>query len=106
MCIVGLHALNPHALIARVNISRAAAGAEVDARYLKTLSADAVPTLIARLPALPQAERCQVAGMLEERWSGERQGGWRTWNLSDTRARRLVAELRTACGPATVKAES
>jgi hypothetical protein len=92
-CVVVLHVLNPHALIARVNISRAASGAEVDARYLRTLSADAVPTLIARLPALPPTERCQVAAMLEERWSGERRGGWRTWNLSDARARKLVAEL-------------
>jgi hypothetical protein len=92
-CVVALHVLNPHALITRVNISRAASGAEVDARYLRTLSADAVPTLIARLPALPAAERCQVAAMLEKRWSGERPGGWRTWNLSDARARRLVKQL-------------
>jgi hypothetical protein len=92
-CIVALHVLNPHALITRVNISRAASGAEVDGRYLSTLSADAVPTLIAQLPALPAGERCRVAAMLEERWSGERRGGWRTWNLGDARARRLVAEL-------------
>ena len=92
-CIAALHALNPHALIARVNISRAAHGAEVDGSYLRSLSADAVPTLIARLPALPEAERCQVAVMLEKRWSGERPGGWRTWNLSDARARGMVAKL-------------
>jgi hypothetical protein len=92
-CVAELHLLNPHALIARVNISRAASGAEIDGRYLSTLSADAVPTLIAQLPALPQAERCRVAAMLEERWSGERPGGWRTWNLGDARARRLVAKL-------------
>lgn len=91
-CIAALHVLNPHALIARVNISRAASGAEVDAGYLRTLSADAVPTLIAKLPALPEAERCQVGAMLAERWSGDRQGGWRTWNLADARARRLVAQ--------------
>ena len=98
-CIAALHVLNPHALIARVNISRAASGAEVDASYLRTLSADAVPTLIAKLPALPEAERCEVATMLEERWSGERKGGWRTWNLGDARARRLVAQtaLPTGC---------
>jgi hypothetical protein len=28
--------------------------------------------------------------MIQERWSGDRPGGWRTWNLSDWRARRLV----------------
>jgi hypothetical protein len=90
-CIAALNVVNPHALIARVNIDRAAAGAEYDGRYVRGLSADAVPTLLARLHELPEAERCRVAGMLEERWSGERPGGWRTWNLSDWRARRLVA---------------
>jgi hypothetical protein len=91
--IAALHVLNPHALIARVNINRAIAGAEIDGSYLRTLSADAVPTLLARMPALPEGERCRIAAMLEERWSGERSGGWRTWNLSDARARRLVAEF-------------
>ena len=47
-CIAVLHVLNPHALIARVNINRAASGAEIDGSYLRTLSADAVPTLIAK----------------------------------------------------------
>ncbi|HSJ25383.1 MAG TPA: DUF4173 domain-containing protein [Longimicrobiales bacterium] len=99
-CIAALHVLNPHALIARVNISRAEAGAEVDGRYLGTLSADAVPELLAQLPALPGEEQCRVATMLEERWTGERPGGWRSWNLSDARARRLLAGFTppAACG--------
>jgi hypothetical protein len=59
-CIAVLHILNPHALIARVNISRAASGAEIDAGYLRTLSADAVPTLMAKLPALPPVERVRT----------------------------------------------
>ncbi|MGH7714208.1 MAG: DUF4153 domain-containing protein, partial [Gemmatimonadaceae bacterium] len=92
-CIAALHVMNPHALIARVNIDRAASGKEYDGRYLRTLSADAVPVIIARLDRLPQTERCSAARMLEERWSGERPGGWRTWNLSDARARRLVVPL-------------
>jgi hypothetical protein len=92
-CIGMLNVLNPHALVARVNIERAVAGAEYDVAYLRTLSADAVPTLLARLDELPEAERCSVASMLEERWSGERPGGWRAWNLGDWRARRLVAPL-------------
>jgi hypothetical protein len=90
LCIAVLHLLNPHAMIARVNIARGAAGAEYDGRYLRSLSADAVPTLLRRLDQLPEEERCRVARMLEERWQGERRGGWRTWNLSDWRARRLV----------------
>jgi hypothetical protein len=90
-CIAGLYVLNPHAVIARVNLDRAAAGAEYDGKYLRTLSADAVPVLLDRIGQLPEAERCRVGRMLEERWTGERQGGWRAWNLSDWRARRLIA---------------
>ena len=100
-CIAALHVLNPHALIAHVNLGRAESGAEYDGKYLGTLSADAVPALIARLTTLPQAERCRVAKTLEKRWSGERPGGWRTWNLGDARARRLVGDLLRAPMPAT-----
>lgn len=104
-CIAVLHVMNPHAVIARVNLDRAAAGKEYDGSYLRTLSADAVPVIIARLGKLPEAERCNAAHMLEERWSGERPGGWRTWNLSDWRARRLVAPLKGtfACPAATAE---
>jgi hypothetical protein len=52
-----------------------------------------VPAILARLDRLPATERCRVGGMLEERWTGERSGGWRAWNLSDGRARRRVAPL-------------
>jgi hypothetical protein len=89
--VAALHVLNPHALIARVNLDRAAAGKVYDGNYLRTLSADAAPVILDRLDHLPEPERCRAATLLRERWSGERQGGWRTWNLSDWRARRLVA---------------
>ncbi len=92
-CIAALHVLNPHALITRVNVDRAISGAAYDGRYVSTLSADALPALVERLRALPQSERCRVSEMLVKRWSGERPGGWRTWNVSDARARRLVGEL-------------
>ncbi|HSJ06632.1 MAG TPA: DUF4173 domain-containing protein [Longimicrobiales bacterium] len=97
-CIAALHVLNPHALIARVNLDRANAGAEYDGAYLRTLSADAVPVILARLDRLPAAERCRVGAMLEERWTGERSGGWRAWNLSDWDARRRVAPLAGRLG--------
>jgi hypothetical protein len=82
------------------------AGAEYDGRYLRTLSADAVPALIESLPALPVVERCAVATMLRKRWSGEREGGWRTWNLSDMRARRLVDDFSVPAGCSVVAARS
>jgi hypothetical protein len=90
-CLAALHLLSPDALIARVNLDRAAAGKPYDGTYLRTLSADAVPAILGRLDRLPEAERCRTGRMLVERWSGERRGGWRTWNLGDWRARRLVA---------------
>ena len=92
-CIASLHAVNPHALIAKVNIDRLAAGKVYDGEYVGALSADAVPVIVSRLDRLPEAERCKMTRMLTARWSGERRGGWRTWNLSDWRARRLVAPL-------------
>jgi hypothetical protein len=91
--IAALHVLNPHALIARVNLDRAANGAEYDGAYLTSLSADAVPTILSRLEQLPMAEQCRASRYLLKRWSGQRPGGWRTWNLSDSRARRLVANI-------------
>jgi hypothetical protein len=106
VCIAALHVLNPHALIARINFKRAASGAEYDGRYLRTLSADAVPTLFAQLPSLHAAERCEVANMLEKRWAGDRPGGWRTWNASDARARRIVKEIKVpaACRATATRA--
>jgi len=92
LCIGALHVINPHGLIARVNIQRAAAGAEYDGTYLAGLSADAVPAVLAQLQALPEVERCRAGNVLQERWSGARPGGWRTWNLGDWRTRRLVRE--------------
>lgn len=94
VCLAGMHAVNPHALIARVNIARAQAGKTYDGAYISRLSADAVPTLVAKLPVLPPAEQCRVLKHLSERWSGERSGGWRTWNWSDARARAQVDQLR------------
>ena len=95
-CVVGLHVLNPEALVARVNLDRAAAGADYDGAYLRSLSADAVPTLLARKHALPPAERAAIEGMLQARWTGPRPGGWRSWNLADATARRLVAAQAAA----------
>lgn len=99
-CVAMLHIVNPHGVIARVNILRAAAGADYDGTYLAGLSADAVPAVLARLELLPVAQQCEALRMLQDRWRGERPGGWRTWNLSDARARRLVPlerDLRDEC---------
>ena len=94
--IVALHALNPDALIVRVNTARAGAPRPLDARYLTGLSADAVPALVEALPSLDSAERCVAASTLLYRWSPPRDPDWRTWNLSRVQAWQTVEANRTA----------
>ncbi len=77
--ILGLHALNPDALIVRVNAARAVKTRVFDADYAATLSADAVPSLVAALPSLPPAAQGQVAAKLLPLWRQDN-GDWRSWN--------------------------
>jgi hypothetical protein len=84
-----LNVINPDALIVRTNVARTAIQ-PFDADYAGSLSADAVPELIAALPSLPEEERCQAAADILLDWSppegrGE-QRDWRTWNWSRSRA--------------------
>jgi hypothetical protein len=67
-------------------------GEGVDARYLASLSADAVPTLVDALPALPPQPRCVLARGLLERWGPDKvhEPDWRSWNWSVDRARATV----------------
>src|SRR5690349_9910892 len=54
---------NSQAWIANQNIDRISTGGKFDAAYLATLSADATPTLVKRLPEIPEAQR----GIVEAR---------------------------------------
>lgn len=49
--VVGANVADPEAFVVRHNTARAAAGAELDARYLDELSSDAVPALLAAADA-------------------------------------------------------
>lgn len=86
-----LNLVNPEAIIARTNLARAAAGARFDAGYLASLSADALPTVVAALPSLGSADRCEVASRLHRRWRGHRAVA--DWDLSLVRA---ASDLRVA----------
>ena len=92
--------VNPDGWIARTNLAR---GGElptvtdrskegVDARYLASLSADAVPTLMNALKDLPPPSRCVLASRLLERWGpdGKEEPDWRSWSWPVARARHLV----------------
>jgi hypothetical protein len=90
--VAALHVLNPDALIVRVNAARVAEGKKFDAWYATSLSADAVPELIAALPQIPQRERCIVAVQLLSTWPELEVDDWRTWNYSRWRAQALIRE--------------
>lgn len=86
LAIVALHILNPDDLIARTNVIRP----NFDALYASSLSADAVPALLASLPHLAEAERTVVAGCLHHRWGQPDGPDWRTWNLARATGRQLA----------------
>jgi hypothetical protein len=88
IAILLINALNPDALIARINVERMVAGERFDAYYLTRLSADAAPVLLESLPRMSEADRQVIEEDLRTRWARERD--WRTWNLSRARARYLV----------------
>ena len=93
-----LNAANPSALIARVNLGRTGTGA-VDASYLATLGAEAVPVITARIPEMDAEARCAAAKRLVERWSAEPQGDWRGWNVARARARSALSALGWVAAP-------
>jgi hypothetical protein len=89
--VLALDAINPDALIARTNAAR---DRPFDGSYASSLSADAVPTLLAVLPQLDPPVRRYVAATLLETWSPPDERDWRSWNLGRTRAWEAVDENR------------
>jgi hypothetical protein len=95
-----INAINPDALIARVNLSRLEEGERFDPYYLTTLSADAAPVLLEALPEIPD-ERLEIEPdftteqAIVQRWRRD-ETDWRTWNLSRAQARRLAETYATA----------
>jgi Domain of unknown function (DUF4173) len=87
--LVILHVVNPDATIVRVNAARADAPLHFDAAYAASLSADAVPPLLAALPKVSPELRCAAAARLRRRWQ-QSEADWRSWSLSRGRARTLV----------------
>jgi hypothetical protein len=96
--IVLLNAVNPDALIARVNIERMEAGERFDPHYLAYLSADAAPVIVERLPEFGK-KRIEPDYTLEQalldRWK-KGSGDWRTWNLSRAKAQSLAETYRAS----------
>jgi hypothetical protein len=109
--VLGLHAVDPAALVVRVNAGRAGAGSAslaardpdargLDVAYLASLGADAVPGLVARVvpraAAMDAAARCAAArhlGPSLARTAEAGAGGWRRWNWARVRAARAARNV-------------
>ena len=87
--LAALDAVNPQALIVRVNADRAADGAAFDWAYVRQLDADATPALVQAMDRLDEPSRCAVAATLaavaKDRVHGLPED-WRSWNASRVRA--------------------
>jgi len=90
--LAALNVVNPQAVVARANLERHAAGESLDVTYLGRMTADAVPTILARAAHLPLAERCPLIAELAKRHGPPVRQDWRAWNLSRERARRALAD--------------
>ena len=98
--VILLAIVNPDARIVEANVQRSQAGSQFDDSYLRELSSDAVPAILAALPLFPEPARCATAHWLLMNWgvaestveSTVDNSDWRAWNYSDLKARRLVQE--------------
>jgi hypothetical protein len=90
------YALAPDAFIARTNVQRVADGKPYDAVYAASLSADAVPTLLAHVDDVLSVE-CP-AFVLGVRRHLEVQDDWRAWNWSRARAVSMIEQDSTLAG--------
>jgi hypothetical protein len=90
LLLLGLNVINPDAIIVRTNMSRPDGTRSVDVHHLTTLSADAVPTVLARIATLDLSSQCElVDGLLHRPWYLDETDS-RSWNLSRYLARRAV----------------
>lgn len=97
-----LHAVDPDALVARVNLDHYRRTGRYDALYATHLGAGAMPVLVPALAELPVDARWHLATVALHRWSDPPRD-WRAWNWARARAAAVVArhreELRRALPP-------
>jgi Domain of unknown function (DUF4173) len=103
--LVGLNLVSPGAFVAERNIERVVTPSIVppdghpglDSDYLSVLPDDAIPTIVAALPALPAEDRTRVMAILRARRaelaSDEAFASPFAWNLGRERARRALATI-------------
>ena len=82
--LIGLAAINPDAWVAGRNLDRYEATGDLDLRYLETLSADATPVIVERLPG--DVADCVVRELTYRSMRPEVLDDARAWNLGRSRA--------------------
>jgi hypothetical protein len=85
---------NHEAWIASRNMDRFASTGTLDVAYLtRSLSPDAIPAIVERLPSLPEPMRSDILRAARERYAVRNEGRQRTWfewNLASSRARQAL----------------
>ena len=76
-------------------MSLAQAGRQFDTSYAASLSADAVPALVAGMATLSQAERSKAATCLLADWQDPPHPDLRAWSWSRREAWRVTEENRS-----------
>ncbi|HUQ46816.1 MAG TPA: DUF4173 domain-containing protein [Gemmatimonadaceae bacterium] len=85
---------NHHAWIANRNIDLFASTGKLDTVYLtRDLSADAIPTIVRRLPALPEPAKSQLTQAVKLRNKRHYVDRWFEWNLGRARAAEALTRL-------------
>lgn len=82
--------------ICRYNLQRALDGRDLDTEYFRTLSCDAVPALLERLPALDEPARQEYLGIARGLLFNGGDNSGPSANLSRSRAARLLARAEAA----------
>jgi hypothetical protein len=102
-----LHVINPDKLIVNNNAAQIRDRQGFDVSYVTSLSADAVPSLIAVLPTMNQHNQCTVASRILERWSNSEMEDWRSWSWARANAKKAIKEnediLRQIASPQCIK---
>jgi two-component system sensor histidine kinase BaeS len=84
VALIGLAAVNPDAWVAGRNLDRYEATGKLDLRYLETLSADAAPVIVGRLPE--EVAGCVLQYLPLNQLRPEALEDARAWNLGRARA--------------------
>jgi hypothetical protein len=95
--LIAVNVLGPDGFIVRTNVDRLDDDGAFDAVYVAGLSADAVPSLVARLDELAPADRCYISQRLLEAWS-KPDKDLRGFNAGRERAREAVLSQQSELG--------